>query len=160
MKNQDVDQKTNHPEQDGSLGSSLRPLVYSQLMDVRFSDLDPYGHVSTGRYLDIVIASRYIFFANYFKTPIDELAKNDLGFYTSRLEEVNFLRSITGVHQVLVESYSTILEPGRHRVTFTIKSVSDSKVFVQGSYIDHPVKLSTKKPQPLPPWAHKYIFEE
>ena len=136
----------------------LVPIVYAQPMDVRFSDLDPYGHVSTGRYMDIVIASRYIFFTNYFKLPIEELTKNDLGFFTSRLE-INYHRPISRVLQVLAESSMKITEPGKELITFEMKRIEDGKVFASGQYVEHPVKLSTGKPQPLPDWAHRFFFQ-
>ena len=134
-----------------------KPLVYSQLMDVRFADMDPYGHVSSGRYLDLVIGSRFMFFSNYFETPIEELAKKDLGFFTSKLE-INFIRPISGVGQVLVESFIEILEPGKQRVVFEIKRPADNKTFASGSYLEHPVNISAKKPQPLPEWSYQYFF--
>ena len=133
------------------------PLVYSQLMDVRFADMDPYGHVSTGRYLDLVIGSRFMFFTNHFRTPIEDLAAKDLGFFTSKLE-INFIRPISGVGQVLVESHIEILEPGKQQVIFELKRPSDGKVYANGKYIEHPVRISAKKPQALPDWAHSFFF--
>jgi len=134
-----------------------KPIIYSQPMDVRFADLDPYGHVSTGRYLDLIIGSRFIFFNNYFRIAIDELAKKDLGFFTSHLE-IDFIRPIQGANQVLAESSIQIIEPGKQKVSFELKRMDDGRVFAKGFYIEHPVKISTKKPQPLPEWAYDYFF--
>ena len=137
--------------------ADLDPIVYTKPMDVRFSDMDPYGHVSTGRYMDILIASRYSFFTNYFKIPIEELSKNDLGFFTSHLE-INYHRPITKVFEVLAESTMKIVEPGKDIISFALKRVDDGKVFASGHYSEHSVKLSTGKPQPIPDWALKYFF--
>ena len=137
----------------------MQPIIFSQLVDVRFSDLDPYGHVNSGRYIDLVIGSRFLFFTRHFGISIDELSNRDLGFYISHLE-INFLRPIVGVQQVQVESYLEILEPGRQKVCFSIKRTSDSKPFAEGSYIEHPVNLGIKKPQPMPNWAYQYFFHD
>ena len=137
---------------------ALKPIVYSQPMDVRFSDLDPYGHVSTGRYLDLVIASRFLFFTNTFKLTTNDLAKRDLGFFTSHLE-IDFVRPISGVQQLLAETTVQIEEPGKQKITFELKRIADGKVFAKGWYFEHPVKLSTGKPQPLPDWAYQYFFQ-
>lgn len=135
----------------------LKPLVYSQPMDIRFSDLDPYNHVSTGRYLDLVIGSRFIFFNSYFEIAIEEISKKDLGFFSSHLE-IDFIRPIQGIGKILVESSVRILEPGKQKVSFALKRISDSKEFANGFYYEHPVKISTKRPQPLPTWAYQYFF--
>ena len=134
-----------------------KPIIYAQPMDVRFADLDPYGHVSTGRYLDLVIGSRFILFYNYFKIAIDELTKKDLGFFSSHLE-IDFIRPIQGTNQVLAESSIQIIEPGKQKVRFELKGMDDGRVFARGFYIEHPVKISTKKPHPLPEWAYGYFF--
>jgi len=134
-----------------------KPIVYSQPMDVRFADLDPYGHVSTGRYLDLVIGSRFIFFNNYFKIAIDELTKKDLGFFTSHLE-IDFIRPIQGANQVLVESSIQIVEPGKQKVSFELKRMDHGITFSRGFYFEHPVLISIKKSQALPLWAFRYFF--
>ncbi len=136
-----------------------KPLIYTQLMDVRFSDLDPYGHISTGRYLDLVIGSRFLFSSLHLKMKIEDLASKNLGFFTSKLE-INFIKPITGVGQVLVESFIEIIEPGKQRVIFDIKRLNDKKTYANGNYLEHPINLSTKKPQPLPEWCYQYFFKE
>ena len=51
-----------------------------------------------------------------------------------------------------------IIEPGKELITFEMKRMEDGKVFASGQYVEHPVKLSTGKSQPLPDWAYRFFF--
>ena len=37
----------------------MKPIVYRSELNVRFAELDPYGHVNSTHYLDYIISSRF-----------------------------------------------------------------------------------------------------
>ena len=54
------------------------------VVESRFSDLGPYGHVNFKHYFDFVVGSRNSSFESRFSLSLTKIARNGIGFYTIR----------------------------------------------------------------------------
>ncbi|MBO3747636.1 acyl-CoA thioesterase [Streptosporangiaceae bacterium NEAU-GS5] len=83
---------------------SSRPIVYETRHRIKFSDLDPYNHMSTGRY------------AAYFTDHRMQSLGDNVGWNLKTLEtlpfmvwvrrmEIDFIRPVLGDQQITITSY-------------------------------------------------------
>ena len=82
----------------------MTPIIYESSIAVRFSELDPYGHVNSKHYLDYVIQSRWDTIQRMFPNAMGDLASAKTGFFISRAE-IDFLRPIVGCVTLNIKSY-------------------------------------------------------
>lgn len=83
---------------------SIKPIVYTSTHRVKFSELDPYDHVSTGRY------------ATYYVDHRMESLRDDIGWDLTTLRtlpfmvwirrlEIDFLRPTRGEQEITITSF-------------------------------------------------------
>lgn len=134
-------------------GTDRNAILYEEDLDIRFSDLDPYGHVNSKHYIDYVLASRWMFLARKIKFTIEDCLNKGLGFYLYR-SEVDYKKAIVGVDRIRVQSYVSYLEKVRLTVSFEILDCETEKVlYAKGDLHFAMMDTKTGKPQTCPEWA-------
>lgn len=134
-------------------GTDRHAILFEEDVDVRFSDLDAYGHVNSKHYIDYVLASRWMFLSRKIKFTIEDCLKKGLGFFLIR-SEIDYKKNITGRDKVRVQSYVSSLGKVRLTVTFEIIDCETAKeVFARGQLEFAVMDMTTKRPQSCPDWA-------
>lgn len=138
----------------------MNPIIYETDLQVRFSDLDPYGHVAAHNFIAYVIASRWQYAQDTIKVSADELIKKKVGFYTTKTE-VFYVRPITGTPTVRVRSHVSESVNGNLTVPFSITSTTGEKevIFSKGHLEVKVISLESMKPMDLPAWAEYLFFQ-
>lgn len=135
------------------------PLTYNETVDVRFSDLDLYGHVNSKNYIDFVSTSRLIYLAKTFGVSMEQLAEKGFGFYLTK-STVNYKRPITGLQRVRTKSFvEEIRDEKIFNVKFEMMTEDESRVFADGYLEFTVVDLHSKRASPAPDWFLQYFFE-
>ncbi len=137
----------------------LNPVICHAFVDVRFSDMDAYGHVNSKNYIDFIGESRWKFYKDTFGFDAEDYVKRGIGFFTGRME-INFKRPITAKEKSLfVKSYAVGLDRAKVSVDFEILSQDKAVSFSTGRLEIYCVDLKTGKPQIIPDWLHAQIFK-
>jgi len=138
---------------------SRKPISYSELIDIRFSDLDMYGHVNSKHYIDIVSTARLIFVAEKMKMPIEEVTKRGVGFFMTK-SSVNYKRPINGLQKVLAKSHvSEIRENRTLIVPFSISTAVGDVTFADGVLEFALIDMNMKRGMEAPAWLVDLFFE-
>ena len=138
----------------------LNPIKYIESLDIRFSDLDMYGHVNAKHYLDLISTSRLIFLADKMKKPIEEVTKEGIGFFMTK-STVNYKRPINGLQSVVCSSFvQEIRDEKILIIPFSISAERDQKVFADGVLEFAIIDMSTKRPTGAPAWLLDLFFEK
>jgi len=132
--------------------SNRDPIEYIDLVDIRFADLDFYGHVNSKHYLDLVATARLNFLAREMKMPMHEVAQKGIGFFLVK-STINYKRPINGLQRVLSSSRVVEIRDGKVLVIpFTIESEDRSRVFSDGILEYALIDMNTKKMTISPDW--------
>ncbi len=136
--------------------SNMRdPVVYSDTINVRISDLDPYNHVNSANYLDYIITSRWRYAELEMKASPAEVAKKGLGFYLVN-SNINYLKSIKGSATLEVRSWVSSIDGSKLYVDFELESAGQG--VSNGCLTFVIMDLATMKPQMLPEWAESLFW--
>jgi acyl-CoA thioesterase FadM len=134
------------------------PIKYEGHVDIRFADLDPYGHVNSKHYVDLVSTVRLNFMSQELKTPLESMTDKGIGFYLTKLT-INYRRPIIGLQKVFVSSYvSEIRDEKVLIVPFEIKTADGTKLYSDGVLEFSVVDLKTNRMTILPTWVAKLLF--
>ena len=137
----------------------MKPIVYKATLPIRFSDLDPYGHVNSTHYLDYVISARWQFAKESLNVTDRSLIDKGVGFYLAKAQ-MAFKRPIAGAGAIIATSHVKEIADARLFVPFEIRSADDKTLHSDGLLEFLVVDLSTNKPLSCPPWVHALFFEE
>lgn len=129
----------------------MTPIVYASTIAVRFSDLDPYGHVNSARYLDYIISSRFEYSRRHLDVTDQTLVAKGIGFFLTHAES-RFLRPIQGVQELDVRSWVESIEGAELRVPYEIR-LSNDKVASEGQLKFAVIDLKTQRPTAPPDWV-------
>ncbi len=136
-----------------------KPLIYESSIDVRFSDVDMYGHVSTKHYIDFITDSRWKFHMQKFGLGPESYAEKGFGFFTARMETF-FKKAISAKQKtIFVKSFVEELDRAKVSVKFEIFSADKEVLHSYGEMDFYCVDLKSGKPQAVPEWIHPYFFE-
>jgi acyl-CoA thioester hydrolase len=137
----------------------MKPIIYNDTVDIRFSDLDLYNHVNSKHYIDFVSTTRLTFLAKRFDTTMDTLAKKGFGFYMTK-STVNYKRPIIDLQKVRAKSFvEEIRDEKVYVIKFELMTDDETKIFADG-YIEFTViDLNTKRASAAPKWFLDYFFE-
>ena len=61
----------------------MNSIVYENELQVRFSDLDGYGHMNSNIYADLLATSRLLFLEEHLNAPLSFWEEKKTGFYVS-----------------------------------------------------------------------------
>jgi acyl-CoA thioester hydrolase len=81
-----------------------KPIVYKSTHRVKFSDLDPYDHVSTGKYATYYVDHRMEGLRDYVGWDLKTLATLPFMVWVRRME-IDFLRPARGDQEITVTSF-------------------------------------------------------
>ncbi len=135
-----------------------RPIIYSQVMTIRFDDLDPYGHVNASRYIDFVGSSRLIYASKALNLNPDYLLSRGCGWFLKNID-CTFKKPINGLQDVMVKSWvANFTGDSRFLVVFEMSSEDGRRIFSQGSLTYVTMDLKANAPANLPEWLFPYFF--
>ena len=137
----------------------MKPIVYKSTVPVRFSDLDPYGHVNSAHYLDYVISARWAFARDTLHITDHSLIERKVGFYLAK-SEVAYKRPILGTGPVVATSHVSQIEGARLVVPFEIRSADESALHADGRLEFLVMDLVSRKPTTCPDWVRTLFYVE
>lgn len=135
-----------------------RPLIYVGDYDVRFSDLDPYGHMNAKHYLDIVTTTRLQFSERTLGVKIEKLAEQGIGFFLFACTQ-KFRRPIMGLCTVRASSFVEQAKGASVVVSYSITSLDQGTTYSDGTLEFAIMDLQNQKPMIAPPWVLDLFFE-
>lgn len=136
-----------------------KPIIYEDLVDVRFSDLDHYNHVNSKHYLDIISTSRLTFLAREMKMPIEKVTERGIGFYMSKAI-TNFKRPVVGLQKIRASSYiSEVVNNKKLIIPFELKSEDSTVTFADGILEFAVIDMKTGRPTETPEWVLDLFFK-
>lgn len=138
------------------MATDREPIIYTQDINVRFGDLDPYGHVNSPIYLDYIISSRWTYLEQHLNTTSADLIKKGLGFFLIN-SNINYKRSITGTSTITVRSWVSNVAGTKLTVDFTIKD--QTTLYSDGQLLFAIMDLIEMKPQSLPGWVESIFWD-
>ncbi len=136
-----------------------KPIMFEFDVDVRFAELDFYGHVNLSKYLDIVVTSRFLYLERVLKISLAETAKAGVAFYTAKAFQ-EFLRPIKGLQRVRVKSFVEKVNDTRLEVPYEIYDAQGKVLYSKGLLTFAIMDLKTNRPCPLPDSAKDWLFEK
>lgn len=83
---------------------SPAPIVFKSTHRIRFSDLDPYNHVSTGKYATYFVDHRVAGLRDYLGWDLKTLATSPFMVWVRRLE-IDFIRPAQGDREIAITSF-------------------------------------------------------
>jgi acyl-CoA thioester hydrolase len=129
----------------------MQPIVYASNIEVRFSDLDSYGHVKSSLYLDYVIASRFRYAAKQLNVDDRMLIERGIGFYLAHAES-RFVTPVVGIQDLSVSSWVERIDGANLYVPYEIR-LPDERIASEGRLRFVVIDLRTKKPSAAPDWV-------
>jgi len=142
----------------GESDSNRKSILYEDQIEVRFSELDPYGHLNAQHYLDYVLTSRWSFIRKRFGLTAKDFVKKGLGFFLNHFS-IDFFKPISEGQTVTVQSRATDVKGEKILVEYTLSVPSLDLLFARGRLELTTINLVSLKPEPLPLWAQSYLFE-
>lgn len=136
----------------------MKPIVYRSEMNVRFAELDPYGHVNSTHYLDYIISSRFEFLEKRFGLKTQDFVEKATGFYVSRIE-MHFKRPIQGMQRIAIISQANEIADSKVLASFQICSADDAIRYTIGTLDIAIINLTTNRPITCPDWVQALLFE-
>jgi acyl-CoA thioester hydrolase len=134
------------------------PFIYDGLLQVRFSDLDAYGHLSATHYVDMVGTSRLLILEERFGVSMRQLYENSVAFFLKRTE-VNYVKPVKGLVAIRQLSHVQKCEGSEIEVSFEIMSKNSEVKHASGLLTYVLVDLRTSKPIPVPEMLTRAFFE-
>jgi acyl-CoA thioester hydrolase len=80
------------------------PVVYKSTHRIRFSDLDPYNHVSTGKYATYYVDHRLQGLRDYLGWDMKALGTSPFMVWVRRME-IDFIRPVRGDQEITITSF-------------------------------------------------------
>lgn len=133
-------------------------IIYEDLVDVRFSDLDHYNHVNSKHYLDLIVTSRLTFFSREFKVPFESMTERGYGFFLTKVT-INYKRPIVGLQRVFAKSHVAEIRDGKVAVIpFELRTADGTKLFSDGVLEFTVIDMKTQRSTVAPDWIMDYFF--
>ena len=119
-------------------------------LEVRPDDIDLYQHVHSTRYLDYVLAARFIQMERDYGMSMADFAKRGLGWYMTS-SQVNYKRPLGMGDRMVVRCWIEAFTVAGCRVAFEIDRLPQRKRSCDG-FCDYAlVDLSNNRAVPIPP---------
>lgn len=136
-----------------------KPIIYEADVEVRFDDLDPYGHVNSSRYLDLVITSRWKFAESNLDYTVLTLIDRGVGMYLTR-SLLHYRQPVHGIQSVWIRSYVKHIKAcAIVTVSFKIMNLQQEIIYAEGEMDFSTIDMVTQKPVSLPSWAYAYLYK-
>jgi YbgC/YbaW family acyl-CoA thioester hydrolase len=136
------------------------PIIYEADVEVRFDDMDPYGHVNASRYLDLVITSRWKFAESHLDYTIHTLLERGVGMYLTR-SLLHYRQPICGVQSVHVRSFAKHVKANSIvTVSFKVLSQQQDICYAEGEMDLSTIDIESQKLITLPSWCYSYLYKK
>lgn len=140
------------------MSTEPKPIIYDQIMDVRFADLDAYGHLNASVYLDLVASSRFIYLERVLGLSVADIVARGAGFYMTKATQ-EFIRPVKGLVQVRIQTNVLRYEGPLLVVSYVMSNPQTEKVYSKGELNFAIIDLATQRPLSLPDWMIPYFLE-
>ncbi len=137
----------------------MNSIVYENEIQVRFSDLDGYGHMNSNIYADLLATSRLLFLEENLEAPLSFWEENKTGFYAKDFK-IDYKYPVMGLAKVGVRSQVISLTEQGFDVEFKFYNTKRPKlVHAKGTASYVTVNLDTGRAKKLEEWIKPYIIE-
>jgi acyl-CoA thioesterase FadM len=124
-------------------------IVYDGTIQVRFSDLDAYGHLTATQYVEMVGTSRLLVLEERFGISMKMLVEKGIGFYLTRTV-VNYRKPVKGLVKIRQRSFVASHEGAGVLIHFEVLNEAADVTHADGELTYVTVDLRTGKPVPVP----------
>lgn len=139
--------------------STHTPFQTRTVAPVRFTDIDRYGHVATGHYIEYLFTSRFDYLRDHFQLMPETFIKKGVGFVTKRMEW-EFFRPIPATQShVAVESFTPLIEDSKFIVEFKIVHPDGDPLHARGNVDFRCIDIKTGAACPMPSWLVRCFFQ-
>jgi acyl-CoA thioester hydrolase len=136
---------------------STSPIVFRTTHRVRFSELDPYQHVSTGEYARYFVDHRMMGVRDHLGWDMKTLAALPFKLFTRRME-IEFVRAAQADQEITITSYVREFRDTDAHVTCTMHD-ANGKLLSRSLMIVAHVDGSTLRATPWPDDVKALFFE-
>ena len=119
--------------------------VISSEETVMFTMIDPYGHLSSSRYLEFMINHRVSAAEDQFKLYTSDVALDGVGFFLKR-SEIDFKRPLTSGQRIKISSWMSDCHKYGFRIDIIIL-IDNIRVHARGALEFITVDLKSGKPK-------------
>lgn len=123
--------------------------VFASEITIRPDDIDLNNHVHHTKYLDYVLAARYIQMKENYKMAMSEFHKLELNWLVSTTH-IDYKRALKLEDKILVKTKSESANGAQSRVLFWIVNKETNKVAAEGYIIYTLISMKTGKPVRIP----------
>lgn len=135
------------------------PIIYQKEQDIRFGELDPYGHLSAKHYLDLVASSRLLFLERDLGYSLEKLTAAGFAFYLRKATQ-NFRVPIVGLQRIMIKSFVSKAEGSLFVIDFDIQNEKQTKTHASGQLEYVVVDMKTQRPTSAPDWLTALFFKD
>jgi acyl-CoA thioester hydrolase len=128
---------------------SEEKIVYEGTIQVRFSDLDAYGHLTATHYVEMVGTSRLLVLEERFGVSMKALVEKGIGFYLTRTV-VNYRKPVKGLVKIRQRSFVATHDGASVLIYFEVLNEAGDITHAEGELTYITVDLRTGKPIPVP----------
>jgi acyl-CoA thioester hydrolase len=134
------------------------PIVYRSIHRIRFSELDPWNHVSTGRYATHFVDHRMACLRDHLGWDVKSFEQ--LGFATwVRSMEIEFLRPARGDQEIIITSHVREFRGSEAIIECTMSDSGGNKLSRCSMCVSH-VDNETRRATDWPPELRELFFEK
>ena len=134
-----------------------QPIIYAGSYDVRFSDLDPYGHMNAKHYLDVVTTTRLQYSERVLGQSMIEVAARGVGFFLVSCSQ-KFRKPISGMETIKATSFVDQTRGASFTVVYKITSLDETVIYSDGTLDFAVIDLKTQRPMLTPDWIMALFF--
>ena len=135
-----------------------KPIVFDQKVNVRFEDMDPNGHISTSKYIDLVFQSRWIYLEENFAWNLEASTAQGIAFLVRRLE-IDYVSPAVNCSAVRIKSFVSERKKTSFLVEFEIANRDLTSTFAKGLVKVAVIDIATAKPTKMPLEIDQMLFE-
>lgn len=133
-------------------------IIYTGPYDVRFSDLDPYGHMNAKHYLDVVTTTRMQYSDRVLGQSMNEIAARGIGFFLVSCTQ-KFRKPIVGMGTIKATSYVEESRGASFTVVYQITSMDEATTYSDGTLEFAVIDLNTQRPILTPEWIKNLFYK-
>ena len=137
----------------------MDPIIYENELQVRFSDLDGYGHMNSNVYADLLATSRLLFLEKDLKAPLSFWEEKKVGFYAKDFK-IDYKYPVIGLAKLGVMSKVVDMTENGFDVEFKFYSADRPRlVHAKGTASYVTVDLESGRSRKLDEWVKNYIVK-
>jgi YbgC/YbaW family acyl-CoA thioester hydrolase len=116
---------------------------------IRPDDIDMNNHVHNTKYLDYVLAARYIQMTENYKMPMDQFADLNYNLVIST-SHIDFKRALKVTDKIIVRTQIDSISGAQCKVNFWVLLKSSNKISAEGYIVYTLISLTSGRPVRIP----------